>query len=101
MVYNAALALSMVKHRLDYMQVKTPKDDYLTARISAAAEKLKNRGIRLTDSTDDMMLLVDVTVWDYQSRDKQGGEPEWLRMAIRERFLVDRKKNEEADAACS
>lgn len=101
MVYNAELALRMVKHRLEYMQVKMPKDDYLTARISAAAEKLKNRGIRLTDSTDDLMLLVDVTVWNYQNRDKHAGVPEWLRMDIRDRFLVDRKKNEEADATCS
>ena len=101
MVYNAELALRMVKHRLDYMQVKTTKDEYLTARIDAAARGLEKRGIHLTDNADDLMLLVDVSVWEYQSRDRQTGMPEWLRMAIRERFLSDRARNEEADGACS
>ena len=56
-------------------------------RIEAAAEELKRTGITLTDSADDLMLLVDFTVWKYQNRDKAAGMPEWLRLARRERWL--------------
>lgn len=97
MSYNESLALSMVKARLDYLQIKTPKDEYLEARIEAAAHRLAENGIHLIDRMDDTMLLVDMTVWEYQNRDKQTGMPEWLRLVRRERFLADRKIREGAD----
>ena len=46
------------------------------------------------------MLLVDMTVWEYQNRDKMTGMPEWLRIVRRERFLADRRINEEAENTC-
>lgn len=100
MVYNAALALNLVKDRMNRMRVATPDDEYIKTRIEAAARQLERNGIHLTDSTDDLMLLVDMTVWAYQNRDKMTGMPEWLKMVRRERFLADRKINEEADACC-
>ena len=100
MVYNAALALNLVKDRLNRMSVTTQDDEYLKTRIDAAAKRLEKNGIHLTDSTDDLMLLVDMTVWEYQNRDKMTGMPEWLRVVRRERFLADRRINEEADACC-
>ena len=96
MAYDAELALRLVKARLDYLPGNTQKDEYLTERIAATAGELERNGIHLVDDTDDTMLLVDMTVWNYQSRDKQTGMPEWLRMKRRERFLADRIKNEEA-----
>ena len=93
MTYNADLTLRLVKSRLDYLPGNTQKDEYLTERIDATAKELERNGIRLVDDTDDTMLLVDMTVWNYQSRDKQTGMPEWLRMKRRERFLADRVKN--------
>lgn len=100
MAYNAALALNLVKDRLNRMRVATQNDEYLKTRIDAAAMRLGKNGIHLTESTDDLMLLVDMTVWEYQNRDKMTGMPQWLRDVRRERFLADRRINEEADACC-
>ena len=100
MVYNAQLALNLVKDRLNRMRVATQDDEYLRARIEAAARRLEKNGIHLMDTTDDLMLLVDMTVWEYQNRDKMTGMPEWLKMVRRERFLADRKAHEEAESAC-
>lgn len=100
MTYNEKTALSLVKARLDYLPGNTSKDDYLKNRIKAAAQELERNGINLMDNLDDTMLLVDMTVWQYQSRDKQTGMPDWLRMKRRERFLADRRLQEEAGAEC-
>lgn len=81
------MALDLVKTRINRMGADTSQDDYIMQRIEAAAEELKRTGITLTDSTDDLMLLVDFTVWKYQNRDKAAGMPEWLRLARRERWL--------------
>ena len=99
-VYNAMLALNLVKDRLNRMRVATQDDEYLKTRIDAAAKRLEKNGIHLMDTTDDLMLLVDMTVWEYQNRDKAAGMPEWLRQVRRERFLADRRAHEEAEGAC-
>lgn len=98
MTYNADRALSLVKDRLNKMRVASPDDEYLKTRIEAAAMRLEKNGIHLTGSTDDLMLLVDMTVWEYQNRDKMTGMPEWLRQVRSERFLADRKIKEGAGA---
>ena len=79
--------LGMVKARLNRLESDTSLDDYLLTRVMAAREYLEEIGIRLTDSMEDMMLLVDVTVWQYQNRDTPGGMPDWLRLRRRERWL--------------
>ena len=88
MAVNASLALSLVKTRLNRQQADTTLDDYLSARI-AAAEGYLNRmmSVPLNDSTDDLMLLVDLTCWQYQNRDKPDEQPKWLRQRLRERFI--------------
>ena len=100
MVYNAKLALNLVKDRLSRMRVATQNDEYLKTRIDAAAKRLEKNGIHLMDTTDDLMLLVDMTVWEYQNRDKMTGMPEWLRQVRRDRFFADRRVHEEAETAC-
>lgn len=87
MAVNAATALGLVKTRLNRLQSDTSLDDYLAARINAAEQELEHSGIHLTDSDDDLMLVVDCTVWQYQSRDKPGAMPEWLRLKRRERWI--------------
>lgn len=84
-------ALSMVKARLNRLPEDTSLDGYLGARIDAAAAALENAGIRLADEPEDLMLVVDTTVWDYQNRDKPGGMPDWLRLKRRERWLHQRE----------
>lgn len=81
-------ALLMVKTRLNRLSTDTSLDDYLIQRIQGAQEEL-NRMMRadLDDSTADLLLLVDFTVWQYQNRDQSGAQPAWLRQRLRERFL--------------
>lgn len=81
------LALSLVKARLNRMQGDTSLDAYFQARITAAIQVLENTGITLGGTEDDLMLVVDLTVWEYQNRDKPGSMPEWLRLKRRERWL--------------
>lgn len=87
MPVNFAEALELVKQRLNRLEGDTSLDDYLTARITAAAQELENTGIHLTDSTEDLLLVVDYAVWKYQNRDAPGAMPEWLRLQRRERWI--------------
>ena len=89
-------ALLMVKTRLNRMPNDTTLDEYLTARINAAVQALEATGIILTDSTADLLLVVDYTVWEYQNRDQPGGMPDWLRLRRRERWLQQRRPDNES-----
>ena len=84
---DTVTALALVKARLNRRQADTSLDSYLNARITAAMERLAGNGIHLTDSQEDLMLLVDMAVWEYQNRDKPGSMPEWLRLMRRERWI--------------
>lgn len=86
---NESLALDLVKARLNRLPGDTSLDTYLTARISAAVQELTRVGIVPTESTEDLILVVDYAVWMYQNRDNPGGMPEWLRLRRRERWLTE------------
>ena len=83
-------ALGLVKARLNRMPSDRTLDDYLIPRIGAAVAELEKTGITLTESTEDLMLVVDYAVWQYQNRDQSGSMPEWLRLRRRERWLQQR-----------
>lgn len=85
MAVNQEIALSLVKARLNRLDANL--DVYLTQRVAAAVEELTRIGIQLNDSADDLMLVVDYTVWQYQNRDTPGAMPEWLRLRRRERWI--------------
>lgn len=85
MAVNQETALSLVKARLNRLDANL--DTYLTQRVAAAVEELTRIGIQLNDSADDLMLVVDYTVWQYQNRDAPGTMPEWLRLRRRERWI--------------
>lgn len=91
MAVNTETALSLVKSRLNRMAADTSLDGYFAQRIAAAAAELEGTGISLTDSADDLMLLVDYTVWQYQNRDSAGSMPDWLRLRRRERWLREKR----------
>ena len=80
-------ALKLVKTRLNRLANETTLDEYFTARINAAIGELEATGIALTDSTEDLLLVVDYAVWQYQNRDQPGAMPEWLRLRRRERWV--------------
>lgn len=86
-ITESSMALALVKARLNRLQSDTSLDAYLQARVEAAHDYLEGIGIHLTDSQEDLMLLVDFTVWQYQNRDNPGSLPEWLRLHRRERWL--------------
>lgn len=91
MAHNETVALMLVKARLNRLASDTSLDVYLTQRINAADAALSRIGIHLSpDDTEDTLLLVDYTVWEYQNRDKQTGMPDWLRLRRRERWLNGR-----------
>ena len=85
------LALQLVKTRLNRPAADTSMDEYLAQRIDAAQQELEGTGIKLTDSANDLMLLVDMTVYQYQNRDKAAGMPDWLRLRRRERWLQQQR----------
>lgn len=88
---DTSAALSLVKSRLNRLASDTSLDEYLQARVTAAEKELEGIGIHLSaDAPDDLMLLVDYTVWQYQNRDKPDGMPDWLRLKRRERWLRER-----------
>lgn len=92
MAQNMMTALRIVKQRLNRMETDTSMDEYLRQRIMGAADELNKVGITLTDSADDLMLLVDYTVWQYQARDTSGAMPDWLRLRRRERWLREQRE---------
>lgn len=88
MAVDHNVALMMVKTRLNRLQRDTSLDEYLLARIDAAEQEINGMVPEpLTDSTADLMLLVDYAVYAYQNRDKAERMPEWLRYRLRCRFL--------------
>ena len=99
MIYDKKTALEMVKGRLDILPDNTSRDAQLLTRIDAAAEGLSRLGIRIAfddaesgTGTDDLMLLVDLTVWTIQNRDKGEDDPKWLRRRIKERWISERRE---------
>lgn len=82
-----ASALMMLKHRLDRLPGDTSRDEYFETRIRQAIAKLEKKGVILTNSADDLMLVVDYAAWLHGNRDKTGAQPEWLRSMIAGRWL--------------
>lgn len=84
---DTTLALSLVKARLNRLQSDTTLDAYFEARINAAIQELEGTGIHLKDTAEDLLMVVDYTVWAYQNRDSAAGMPDWLRLRRRERWV--------------
>lgn len=89
-MYDKQLILSLVKARLNRLASDTSLDQILLAVIGGAADFLEQMGIHLDGSQGDNWLLVCQAVHMYQSRDQAGGDPEWLRLMRRERWLQER-----------
>lgn len=85
-----ASALTLLKERLDRMTDDTSRDSYFESRIKQSVAELEKTGIRLTDSIDDLMLVVDMAAWNHANRDKPGAMPDWLAKKRRERWLNQR-----------
>ena len=86
-----SMALQLMKARLNRIESDTSLDELFECVIEASAQELERAGIRLNNSTQDLMLVVNTAVWHYQSRDSQAGMPDWLRLQRRERWLNERQ----------
>ena len=84
-------ARKLMKARLNRLESDTSLDGLFEEIIRASAEEIEKTGIKLQDTSQDMMLVVDTAVWRYQSRDSQAGMPDWLRLRRRERWLNERR----------
>lgn len=63
-------------------------ESYWRQRITEAQEYIINQGIQLSDSIEDMLLVVDYAAWMIDSRDMSGAMPEWLRYKIKQRWFT-------------
>ena len=92
MAYNETTALSLLMGRMDRAGVATPAPltEYWTSALRAAAAELTNKGIVLQDTVEDSMLVANLAADNLNSRDRATGRPEWLTLAIRERWLQER-----------
>ena len=87
---NMDAALRLMKARMNRPAADTHLDEYFTGRLEGAQAEMEGVGIHLTDTPDDLMLLVDSAVWAYANRDRNAGMPDWLRLRRRERWLRER-----------
>lgn len=98
MEYSFETVMMLVKDRMDRLPGNTLRDVPLKHRIEGAIARLERLGIRFernaageieTITADDLMLIVDLTVWMQQNRDKGEDEPKWLRRQLQERWMND------------
>ena len=94
---NKNYALALVKTRLNRLPGDTSLDNYLGYRIDAAIEELEGAGIHLDDGNEDLLLVVDTAVWQYNNRDSGTGMPDWLRLRRRERWLQQHAREADGD----
>ncbi|MEA5047456.1 MAG: hypothetical protein VB034_02485 [Eubacteriales bacterium] len=92
MAFNETTALSLLMGRMDRPGVATPAPltEYWTSALRAAAAELTNKGIHLEDTAEDSMLVANLAADSLISRDRTAGRPQWLSLAIRERWLRER-----------
>ncbi|MEL7610604.1 MAG: hypothetical protein AAGU74_14015 [Bacillota bacterium] len=91
MAFNEAVVLGIVKGRLNRLPSDTSLDGYLKLRIAAADRTLAGNGIHLIEEdVGDQVFLSDYVVWAHNNRDKNTGMPEWLTLALRERWLREK-----------
>lgn len=94
MAYDMGTALQLVKDRLDMLPGFTARDDRLTDRIGGVIRQLERMGVKVKDESgaigemDDLMLVVDMVVWQINNRDKAEDDPPWLRRRLRNRWIA-------------
>ena len=97
MAYNETTALALLMGRMDRAGVATPAPltEYWTSALRAAAAELSNKGIVLLDTVEDSLLVANLAADNLVSRDRTTGRPLWLTLAIRERWLQERRDSED------
>lgn len=97
MAFNESTALALLMGRMDRAGVATPAPltEYWMSALRAAAAELTNKGIALQDTVEDCLLVANLAADNLMSRDRTTGRPLWLTLAIRERWLQERRESED------
>lgn len=85
---NTETMLGMLK--VDLGISTTAYDERLTQYLEYAKAEITRQGATLTDSIDDMQLVVSYAAWTWRRRDNGEGMPRMLRYALNNRILQEK-----------
>lgn len=82
--------MALLKADLDLLSVPKEREAYLTQQIEAAKSMIQREGITLTDSPEDIQLVVMYAAWLYRKRNTGEGMPRMIRYALNNRVISQR-----------
>lgn len=86
--------LALLKADLDLLSVPKEREAYLTQQIEAAKSMIQREGITLTDTPEDIQLVVMYAAWLYRKRNTGEGMPRMIRYALNNRVISQRGQGE-------
>lgn len=82
--------MALLKADLDLISVPKEREAYLTQQIEAAKSMIQREGITLTDTPEDIQLVVMYAAWLYRKRNTGEGMPRMIRYALNNRVISQR-----------
>lgn len=82
--------MALLKADLDLLSVPKEREAYLTQQIEAAKSMIQREGITLTDTPEDIQLVVMYAAWLYRKRNTGEGMPRMIRYALNNRVISQR-----------
>ena len=82
--------MALLKADLDLLTVPKEREAYLTQQIEAAKSMIQREGITLTDTPEDIQLVVMYAAWLYRKRNTGEGMPRMIRYALNNRVMSQR-----------
>lgn len=86
------MLLEMLK--VDLGITTTAYDERLGQYLSSAQAQIEREGITLTNSVDDMQIIVMYAAWMWRRRDGMEGMPRMLRYALNNRLFSQKMQEE-------
>lgn len=86
------MLLEMLK--VDLGIATTAYDERLGQYLSSAQAQIEREGITLTNSVDDMQIIVMYAAWMWRRRDGMEGMPRMLRYALNNRLFSQKMQEE-------
>lgn len=80
--------------KIDLGITTTAYDERLEQYLSSAQAQIEREGITLTDSVDDMQIIVMYAAWMWRRRDGMEGMPRMLRYALNNRLFSQKMQEE-------
>jgi len=87
------MLLEMLK--VDLGITTTAYDERLGQYLSSAQAQIEREGITLTDSVDDMQIIVMYAAWMWRRRDGMEGMPRMLRYALNNKLFSQKMQEED------